>query len=167
MIRKGQTLKQMVRLPKDPESCWEWQGFIHPESGVAMKAINGRCVPARRWMWENLFGPIPKGMVIAQACGNTACVNPYHLKQATLATALRDGLTAKLVASDAVAIRKAKDDYVVHRAGKRLRLAELARSLADIHEVTPNTIRDIWRGHTWRAQTKHPFARSHSEEAHA
>lgn len=165
MNRSGATLKKMVRLPKEPLACWEWLGSVHPINRDARKQVGGRNVPARRWMWENLFGPIPKGMVVTQECGNGACVNPYHLRMTTLANALRNGASAKLIAADAADIRKARAEHIERNkeTPTRVRLSELARRLAREYEVTESTIKGIWAGDTWRTQTKHPTARPISE----
>lgn len=164
MIRPGQTLKPMVKLPRDPSSCWQWLGFIHPESGVAVKALMGRCMPARRWMWEQLFGPIPKGYVIAQKCGVQSCVNPHHLACMTLADALRAGLAAKLMPSDITEIRRIYETEKARKAGSRFRPSELSRRLAHDYAVSPQAIRDVFRGDTWRNRTKHPTAVTPSEK---
>lgn len=169
MIRNGATTKQMVRLPKDPEACWGWLGAKN-EKGVAVKCVGGsRMAPARRWMWEMLFGPIPEGMCVVQSCGTGECVNPQHLKLTTLATALRHGNAAKLIPADAHDIRKERADLLREAKDqhKRPRLAALKRDLAKRYGVSERAIGDIWIGDTWAKQTKHPFARSHSEGAQA
>lgn len=43
-------------------------------------------VPAHRYAYESIVGPIPNGMVldhVKQRCGNRACVNPAHLEPVT------------------------------------------------------------------------------------
>lgn len=165
MIRNGATTKKMVKLPKDPAACWGWLGAKN-EKGVAIKCVGGsRTAPARRWMWEMLFGPIAKGMVVVQECGTADCVNPHHLRLGTYAAALREGRQAKLVAADAVAIRRERAEHIeaAKMANKRPRLADLKKKIAADYDVDVRTISDIWTGTTWSKQTKHPFARSHSE----
>lgn len=146
MPRMGQVIKPKVKLGKDPEACWSWLGPVAP-NGVSYKQIAGRNVPARRWLWEQLFGPIPDGMVIAQLCGKGDCINPFHLKCTTLADAQRLGTNPTLTAGDAKAILAARGTVS-------------ARKLANDYEVSPGAIRDIWRGDTWKRRTKSTKARS-------
>lgn len=159
MPRLGQTIKPLVRLGRSPEACWEWLGCKRADNGLAVKQIAGRMVPARRWLNEMLFGPIPDGIVVAQTCGNNGCVNPFHTKRASLADALRAGSSAALTVGDVVAIREAK---AANDKGAHKRLSVLAGELAVLYDVSPQTIRDVWRGDTWRKKTKAPTARTPS-----
>lgn len=148
MPRQGQVIKPKVKLGKDPEACWSWLGAISAR-GVACKQVAGRNVPARRWLWEQLFGPIPDGMVIAQLCGKGDCINPHHLKCTTQAEAQRLGLSSTLTPGDAATIRAAKGEVA-------------AKELAVDYGVSVQTIRDIWRGDSWRRKTKAKNARTPS-----
>lgn len=136
----GSTLKPLVKLPRDPLACWEWLGTRNAQ-GVAHKQINGECWPARRWMWSQLFGPIPAGLVVTTTCGNLGCVNPHHLRCCFQAEANRAGPGATLLPSDVQEIRA---------AGKQ-RTPRLAVQLAERYGVTPETIRDVWARRSWRA----------------
>lgn len=158
MPRHGQVLKPLVKIGRTPDACWEWLGCKRAD-GLALKQIAGRQVTARRWIWEQLFGPIPAGYVIAQACGNNGCINPHHLRKATLASALRAGSSATLTPGDAAAIRAAREQA---QKSKKPTLKELAETLASEYVVSPATIRDIWRGDTWKSNTKAPAARTPS-----
>ena len=146
MPSAGQVIKPMVKLGKDPEACWSWLGCKRSRDGLALKQIAGRQVTARRWIWEQLFGPIPDGMVIAQKCGKQDCINPHHLRMTNLADALRAGATATLTDGDVRDIRAKRGTGVS------------AKALAKDYEVSPQTIRDIWRGDTWKTKTKAPAA---------
>lgn len=156
MPRHGQTLKPLVKLGRDPEACWEWLGCKRAD-GLALKQIAGRQVTARRWIWEQLFGPIPDGYVIAQACGNPGCINPFHLRRLTQADALREGSSATLTAGDVADIRAR---FAADTSKKTL--TARARPIAADYEVSVATILDIVRGDTWKRRTKSPRARTPS-----
>lgn len=149
MPRLGQVLKPLVKLGSTPEACWQWLACTR-DDGLALKQIAGRQVAARRWIWEQLFGPIAPGYVIAQACGNNGCINPFHIRKTTLADALRAGLSSTLTKGDAAAILQAR--------GLRT-----SAQLADEYVVSQQAIRDIWRGDTWKRRTKHPTATTPSQ----
>lgn len=79
----GETLEERFWARVDPSGvCWEWQGqrvkgygrLWTPEKPV---------VPAHRWAYENLVGPIPEGMTLDHLCRNHACVNPDHMDLCT------------------------------------------------------------------------------------
>lgn len=73
----GYTCRPLVKLPKDPAGCWEWLGAHNGRYGV--KEYMGKSMPAARWIWKMLMGPIDDGLRVSQTCGNFLCVNPQHL----------------------------------------------------------------------------------------
>ncbi len=44
---------------------------------------NGRLMPAHRWAYEWVVGPIPDGLQLDHLCRNRRCVNPEHLEPVT------------------------------------------------------------------------------------
>lgn len=136
---KGSTLKALVQLPRDPMACWEWQGARNAQ-GVAQKQMGDETIPARRWMWMQLFGPIPTGMVVTTTCGSATCVNPYHLRCCFQAEACRAGAHVTLLPSDVKEIREAGKQRSMH----------LAARLAERYGVSQQTIRDVWARRSWR-----------------
>jgi hypothetical protein len=84
----GQVIKPLVKLGKRADDCWEWLG-PKCSAGHGKKTFNGRDVLAHRWMWEQLFGPIPDGLVVFTTCENKGCINPHHFACGTQAQACR------------------------------------------------------------------------------
>ncbi len=97
----GYTCKPLVKLPKDPAGCWEWQGANNGRYPV--KEYFGTTIPGARWVWLMLFGPLAEGLVVSQACGNLNCVNPQHLVTKTLTEIAQD--KSALVPGDIAEIR--------------------------------------------------------------
>lgn len=68
------------------ESCWLWKASMGRNTYGTFYA-NGRIVPAYRFAYELLVGPIPDGLeldhVKARGCTSRACVNPAHLEPVT------------------------------------------------------------------------------------
>jgi hypothetical protein len=133
----GSTLKALVKLGRRPDDCWQWLGKVSEATGQPQKQLNGQNMPARRWMWMQLFGPIPPGLVVTSTCGNKTCTNPHHLRACFQAEANRGAAGATLLPADVVEIRKAE------------RTANNARHYADRYGVTVGTIRDVWARRSW------------------
>lgn len=66
-----------------------WSGCTIWTGGTAGKGYgefwNGnRVVYAHRFAYEQVFGPIPKGLTIDHLCRVISCVNPHHLEAVTM-----------------------------------------------------------------------------------
>lgn len=139
----GSTLKPLVRLPRDPAKCWTWLGN-HSTDGVPMKQFNGRRIPARRWLWAQLFGPIKKGRVISMTCGNNGCINPAHMRECTQAEAVRAGIGTTATPGDVEQVREMWDAGYPH--------AEIIKQTG----LTRGVVAGITSGESW--QRAKPFA---------
>jgi len=152
----GVTLKPLVKLGKEPGDCWTWTGSID-DGGYGRKQFAGKSMLAHRWLWMQLFGSIPDGLVVSHKCGNHACVNPHHLQAMTQAENCRQGITASLTPADVVEIRRAK-----RHGGVNMR-----QHLADRYGVAPSTISDIWGRKSWRKPKPFYGARANAPGAAA
>lgn len=78
---RGLTVQERIDASSAPDSsgCRVWTAGRSHGYGL----IDGR--GAHRAAYEQAHGPIPEGMVVDHACGNRACVNPDHLRLATIA----------------------------------------------------------------------------------
>lgn len=63
------------------DGCWEWTASL--VSGYGQFRHNGRIVRAHRFAYEQLVGPVPKGLELDHLCRNRRCVNPAHLEPVT------------------------------------------------------------------------------------
>jgi len=145
MPHPGATLRALVKLGRKPEDCWIWLGQV-TNSGHGKKSFGGRDVPAHRWLWMQLFGPIPDGLVVYSTCASKTCINPHHLACGTIAEAIRNSVNVKLLPADIAEIRSvSREDWTENTA----------KFYAEKFGVAPHTIREVWRGDSWGRGKKH------------
>ena len=138
MPNVGETMKPLVRMGRKPEDCWEWLS-VKTEAGYGKKTLGGKTLLAHRWMWTQLFGLIPEGLVIDHTCANPGCVNPSHLRVVTQAENCRSGAGATLTPLDVLEIKRAKKSTGLG----------VAAALADRFGVSRQLIHDIWGKRAW------------------
>lgn len=71
----------MAFVSKRPDGCWEWTGSRN--RGYGQFNSGDGPVAAYRWYYEQVVGPVPKGLQLDHLCRNRACVNPAHLEPVT------------------------------------------------------------------------------------
>lgn len=65
------------------DTCWIWTAAKSPLGYGSFGVESGKIMPAHRYAYELLVGPIPKGLTIDHLCRNPSCVNPAHLEPVT------------------------------------------------------------------------------------
>lgn len=63
--------------------CWQWTGAIN-QGGYGHFGIGRKVKRSHRVSYWLSHGPIPEGMRIDHTCHNRGCVNPAHLRLATV-----------------------------------------------------------------------------------
>lgn len=75
------------KVDRTENDCWLWTGALwgggYGLFSVRIRQGRYRSVPAHRWAYEHVVGPIPDGMDIDHLCRNRRCVNPAHLEPVT------------------------------------------------------------------------------------
>ncbi|MEW6248699.1 MAG: HNH endonuclease signature motif containing protein [Nitrospirota bacterium] len=74
-------LKQRVI---DKSGCWLWTGPTRSATGYGRFTLGRRGLAAHRYAYEQVWGPIPKGLVVHHTCNQPRCVNPNHLEAVTM-----------------------------------------------------------------------------------
>jgi len=69
------------------DGCWLWTGCKTKgrHGGYGQIGVSGKLLRAHRVSWELANGPLPPGVFLDHVCNNRSCVNPGHLRQASLA----------------------------------------------------------------------------------
>jgi len=73
----ARTVRQVVK-PGQTVGCLMWTGAKNKD-GYGQIRINGKSVPVTRWIYEQVYGTIPKGMYVCHTCDNSWCVEKTHL----------------------------------------------------------------------------------------
>ncbi len=64
---------------KKTDGCWLWQGATHNRGHGTFGDIPHHTMPAHRFAWQDVNGPIPNGLFVCHSCDNPPCVRPDHL----------------------------------------------------------------------------------------
>lgn len=70
--------------------CWNWTGPVGGPYGFIQQGASTRH-KAHRFVYEQVVGPIPKGLELDHKCRNQLCVNPKHLEPVTHTVNVRRG----------------------------------------------------------------------------
>lgn len=81
---------------RGPDDCWLWMAAQHTKQRgqhvygpygyfYAGKRPDGRkrTMEAHRWVYQSVYGALPRDIAVDHKCCNTLCVNPAHLREAT------------------------------------------------------------------------------------
>lgn len=63
--------------------CWLWMGGNSANGYGRFPVGAHRSIPAHRWSYEQIAGPVPPGLELDHLCRNRLCVNPDHLEAVT------------------------------------------------------------------------------------
>lgn len=142
-IQGHQRRKAPVEYIVDQDTgCWEWQRALSGH-GYGNVSVNGKNLPAHRFVFERHRGPIPAGMELDHLCRNTRCVNPDHLDVVTPKENKRRKPTTFLDEPQVAEIKTMLADEV-----SRLEIAQM-------FGVALSTVHNIAAGNIWKDVEPH------------
>lgn len=65
------------------ETCWNWQGSVDGGGYGIFWPDNAKIAKSHRFSYQEIVGPIPKGLHVDHLCKNRKCVRPEHLQTVT------------------------------------------------------------------------------------
>ncbi|RJU02006.1 HNH endonuclease [Arthrobacter frigidicola] len=135
--------------------CWNWTaGRI--ESGYGWIHLEGKKALAHRVSYELAHGPIPEGLFVDHACHNRACVNPSHLRLATMKQNMENRAGANkgnATGVRGVSLNNSGKKYVAGLChnGERMYLGSY-ETIAEAAEVVEAKRRELYTHHALAAQ---------------
>lgn len=107
----------------------------------------GKTTRVHRFVYEECFGFIPKGMVVRHKCDNPNCINPEHLELGTQADNMRDMSERNRVSRKGSP--KLTQEQVEEIRNKYIPYKTRQEDLAKEYGVSRYTISDIIRKKRW------------------
>lgn len=137
--------------------CHIWTGG-KSGNGYGRCRYQGIMQPAHRAFFVRTGGVVPEGYELDHLCEVRLCVNPTHLEPVTPTENKRRSRSTKLTAEQVAEIRavhtKALAAAPPLRDGKQRQRVPggvaLREELGARYGVTPDMIKHIWRGSSWR-----------------
>jgi len=101
-----------------------------------------------RYIYEQCYGDIPKGMIIRHLCNNPSCINPEHLKIGTHYDNVQDRVKSNrsAIGSNNGRSKLTEEDIIKIRNNNTTSLADLAI----IYNVTNKAVSNIKNDKNWK-----------------
>jgi hypothetical protein len=125
------------------KDCIIWHGKYRDKDGYGRSGS----MSAHRKVYQDAFGPIPKGMVVRHKCDNRECVNLEHLELGTHKQNMEDRAKRNRWHGEQVPKAKLTEQQV--REIKALKGKMSSYAVSEKYPVGPYAIQSIWRGQSW------------------
>ncbi|MED1304580.1 hypothetical protein BK704_35015 [[Bacillus thuringiensis] serovar konkukian] len=107
-----------------------------------------------RFIYEEMFGEIPEGLVVKRKCDNKKCINPEHLELGTIADNVKDAAARRLFPSGEKHYSTILTKRNVIEIKQLINEGETLTSLSRKYGVCVQTIANIKNGVTWKYITE-------------
>lgn len=130
--------------------CFEVISHKPGTNGYPQVQYNKRTSPAHRKVYEEMFGKIPKGLMVRHKCDNRLCINPEHFELGTFEDNMNDKIKRNRQAKgEAVGSHKLTEKEVIEiktlLKSESIKQVDIARK----YKIKPSTLCDIKKGRTW------------------
>ena len=124
------------------DSCWLWTAATYRGKwGYGVFYDGEKLMPAHRWAWESVNGPIPTGIKILHHCDNVLCVN--YLKCLFMGS-LKDN-TQDMIQKGRHR-RALNDDQLTYI--KSMKGKESSYVVARRIDRSPSIVQSVWNGNS-------------------
>lgn len=137
-----------------PGDCWVWTGAKTSKGygGLQEGGRGSKMLLAHRVSYEIHKGPLADGMLVLHSCDNPSCVNPDHLRAGTQSENIKEAFSKgrkyapKASGDDNPKSKITAVQVAFIKANPAIPHTELAR----LFGVSPNCIRGVRIGRTWK-----------------
>ena len=144
----GERFWSKVNVCGDDE-CWEWTAGKYRRGYGSCSAVFGNRY-AHRVAWTLTNGEIPVGLCVLHHCDNPPCCNPAHLFIGTQSDNMKDK-AGKGRATRGESCRHSRlTEIDIKLIRMWLKRGYTQRSIADVFEISRQSIGDINTGRTWK-----------------
>ena len=135
-----------AKIKKSEAGCWEWTASTYTTGYGCFVPADQHKVPAHRFMWELMNGPIPAGLWVLHDCDNRLCVRPDHLHLGTRRDNIDEAVARK---------RTSWGERNMHAKLTEAQVREIFQSVGKVKEVAAqfgvcqSTVSVIRNGLSW------------------
>jgi hypothetical protein len=144
------TKKRIVNYEINNNNCFICDSHTPGTSGHIQIRVNNVKTNVHRFIYEQCFGEIPKGLVVRHKCDTPACINPEHLEIGTQADNIRDAVERNRFAKGSENHKSLLKDEQVIEIKRMLSNGGEIRIIAERFKVHRNTIQNIKYGVAWK-----------------
>lgn len=149
--REENTFWSKVRIPINPDACWDWQAWRDKEGYGGVK-IRQKSYRAARIAYSLCKGMLP-ALLVLHRCDNPSCVNPDHLFLGTAKDNYDDATQkgrARHVCGEALNHNRITE-ALAQRIVERYRTEVVTQyQLAKDYNVSQSRISAIVTGQSWK-----------------
>ena len=131
--------------------CWPWQYSRWGTNQMyGTTTLYGKKTSAHRVAYILSYGDVPPGIEVCHTCDNALCCNPCHLWLGTHAQNMQDKTLKGRAPKGSEGGHHTLNDNQVLEIYERYKRGEMKKYIALDMGVSPNCIKQIVRGETWK-----------------
>ena len=139
-----------------PDECWPFgSGEFRGYRTIALGSRADGTIMAHKFSYQLHHGPVPTGMVVMHSCDNPPCCNPAHLSLGSYADNAADMHEKGRAARQGPCGEHNPNVKLTEELVRYIRANPQRghKDLADELGLTPNTVRGVRIGRTWKHVT--------------
>ena len=144
-LKKKNKPNNKINFVEDENGCFNCTSHHFDKGGYARMMHNRKHVSVHRFIYMQMFGEIPKGLIIRHKCDNPPCINPEHLLLGTH----KDNMQDKMDRGRHKVARKFNKEQVT-LIRNRIKKGDKLKDIASDYKVDPGTISNMKRGVYYR-----------------
>lgn len=133
----------------DDNNCFILTSHHNSAERYSLISINNEIMYIHRFVYQQCFGEIPKGLLIRHKCDNPRCINPEHLETGTVVDNSRDMIERNRSLKGSKNPKSKLNEREVRQIKAQLGKKKNVQ-IAKEFNVSPDTISNIKAGRIWK-----------------